>query len=125
MNMDGLVTALGAETVDWNNKTLCCGGSLSVTQTEIALDLTRKIVSDARAAGADVVAVSCPMCQANLDARQHQLEREPGSNGAGEVPILYFTQLMALALGLGDKGAALGKNMVDARPLLRQKVVLS
>ncbi len=118
MNMDRLITALGATVVDWSAKTSCCGGSLSLTQTDIALDLTRKILTNAQAAGADVVAVSCPMCHANLDARQHQLALGTQPGGSGEIPILYFTQLMALAFGLGEKAAALTKNMVDPRPRL-------
>jgi heterodisulfide reductase subunit B len=107
--------------VDWSAKTTCCGGSLSLTQTDIALDLTRKILTNAQAAGADVVAVSCPMCHANLDGRQRQLALDPQPGRPGEIPILYFTQLMALAFGLGEKAAALTKNMVDPRPQLSRQ----
>ena len=118
MNMDRLVTALGATVVDWSAKTSCCGGALSLTQTSIALDLTRKILTNAQAAGAELVAVSCPMCHANLDGRQRQLALGAQPGESGEIPILYFTQLMALAFGLGEKAAALTKNMVDPRPRL-------
>jgi heterodisulfide reductase subunit B len=58
------------------------------------------------------------MCHVNLDARQHQLVLGPQPGGSGKIPILYFTQLMALAFGLGEKAAALTKNMVDPRPRL-------
>lgn len=119
-NMDRLVEELGATTVGWSAKTWCCGGSLSVTRTDIALDLTRRILADARSAGADIVAVSCPMCHANLDARQHQLGLERAGEPE-EIPILYFTQLMALAFGLGEDAAALTRNLVDPRPLLARK----
>jgi heterodisulfide reductase subunit B len=57
----------------------------------------------------------CPLCHTNLDARQFQMKLE------GETPVLYFTQLMALALGLTEKDAALNKNLVDPRPLLKSK----
>ena len=58
------------------------------------------------------VAVACPLCHANLDGRQaHMGLNEP-------IPVLYFTQLMALAFDLGDKAAAPGKNLVNPRPLL-------
>ena len=125
MVMDRLVAALGATTLDWGHKTSCCGASLSVTKTEIALELSGKIIDDARAVGADVIAVACPLCHTNLDDRQPQMSRAAdGDASAGRVPVLYFTQLMALAFGLGDKSAALAKNMVDPRPVLVKRGVL-
>lgn len=117
MDMDHLMTTLGAESLDcWSHKTSCCGASLSVTSTEIALDLSRRILEDARAVGADAVAVACPLCHMNLDARQQQMGLEE------PMPILYFTQLMALAFGLGPKATALDKNLVDPRPVLRDRL---
>jgi heterodisulfide reductase subunit B len=125
MILDHLVAALGATTVDWGHKTSCCGASLSVTRTEIALELSGKIIADARAAGADVIAVACPLCHTNLDDRQPQMSLAAGDDtSSGLVPILYFTQMMALAFGLGGKSAALGKNTVDPRPVLAQKGLL-
>jgi len=113
--MDDLLRALGAEVLDWSYKTSCCGASLSVTQTGVAINLSRRILEEARAVGADAVAVACPLCHMNLDGRQAQL-------GLDEpIPVLYFTQLMALAFDLGEKAAALGKNMVDPRPVLQEK----
>lgn len=119
MDMDRLMTALGAESLDWSYKTSCCGASLSVTNTEIALDLSRRILENARAVGADVVVVACPLCHTNLDARQHQMGLEE------PIPILYFTQLMALAFRLGTKAMALEKNMVAPHPVLEAKDLIS
>jgi heterodisulfide reductase subunit B len=116
MEMDRLVESLGAESLDWSYKTSCCGASLSVTNTEIALQLSRKILENAQAVGADAVVVACPLCHTNLDARQHQMGMD------SPIPILYFTQLMAVAFGLDDKAAALKKNAVDPRPLISEKV---
>ncbi len=118
VEMDRLVSALGAIPVDWGGKTTCCGASLSITRTDIVLDLSAHILAEARAAGADALVVACPLCHANLDGRQHQMTF---TDGAGEMPVLYFTQLMALAFGLGAKAAALSKNMVDPKPLLDAK----
>jgi len=115
MDMDELVAALGAEVLDWSYKTTCCGASHSLTRPDIVLDLSSKIIKHAREAGAEAIALACPMCHANLDARQFQM-------GLDEpLPILYFTQLMAVAMGLPEKAAALKKNLVDPRPLLRSK----
>ena len=130
-DMDHLMSALGATPVDWSGKTTCCGASLSATRTDIVLDLSARLLADARAAGAEAVAVACPLCHANLDGRQHQMKPSSpvgnfsdGSGARGEVPIFYFTQLMALAFGLGEKAAALSKNMVDPQPVLQTKGIL-
>lgn len=111
--MDRLVAALGGEAVDWSYKTDCCGGSLSLTKTELALALTRKLLLAARAMGANVITTSCPMCHVNLDARQSQLGLD------FQMPVLYITQLMGLAFGLPARRLGLGKHMVSPQPVLR------
>ncbi|MBI3913876.1 MAG: 4Fe-4S dicluster domain-containing protein [Chloroflexi bacterium] len=117
--MDDVMKTLGATVLDWGSKTMCCGASLSATLTEIALDLSANILSDARAVGADAVVVACPLCHLNLDARQHQMK-----HAGKEIPVLYISQLVALAFGMDEKAAALAKNMVDPKPLLREKGLL-
>jgi heterodisulfide reductase subunit B len=117
-DMDEIVAALGAEVIDWSYKTQCCGAVHSLTRPDIVLSLSSKLVDHARAAGADAIAVACPLCHTNLDARQFQMDIEEA------MPVLYFTQLMALALGLPEKEAALQKNLTDPRPLLRSKGIL-
>jgi heterodisulfide reductase subunit B len=115
LEIDELMTALGIEVVDWSYKTSCCGGGLSLSRTDIVHKLSSNLIKHAREAGADVIAVGCPMCHNNLDARQFQMEiGEP-------MPVFYFSQLMALAFGLPDKAVALSKNLVDPRPLLKSK----
>jgi heterodisulfide reductase subunit B len=117
-DMDELVEALGAEVLDWSYKTSCCGAAHSLTRPDIVVNLSGDLLSHAREAGADVVAVACPLCHLNLDARQFQM-------GLDEpMPVLYFTQLAALALGLPEKAAAFNKNLVDPRPVLEEKGLL-
>jgi heterodisulfide reductase subunit B len=118
-DMDELMEALGAEVVDWSYKTSCCGAAHSLTRTDIVLDLSSNLVEQARAAGADAIAVACPLCHLNLDARQFQMELEE------PMPVMFFTQLMSLALGLPEKNAALNKNIVDPRPLLKEKQIIN
>lgn len=113
--LDDLVAALGADVLDWSYKTTCCGAAHSLTRPDIVLDLSSILIREAKLAGAEAIAVACPLCHTNLDARQFQMDLEE------EMPILYFTQLMALALGLSPREAALNKNLVDPRPLLKQK----
>ncbi|MBS1248852.1 MAG: 8-methylmenaquinol:fumarate reductase membrane anchor subunit [Chloroflexi bacterium] len=117
-DMDELMEALGAEVHDWSYKTACCGAAHSLTRPDIVLDLSGKIITHAREAGAEAIVVSCPLCHLNLDARQIQMELDE------TMPILYFTQLMALALGLPPKAASLHKNIIDPRPLLREKELI-
>jgi heterodisulfide reductase subunit B len=119
MKMDYLMRALGAETVDWSYKTDCCGGALTLTQTPLALEMTGKILRNAHDCGADAVVTVCPLCHMNLDARQSQIDLD------FQMPILYATQLMTLAFGLGSKASALHKNLVDPRPVLEEKGLLT
>jgi heterodisulfide reductase subunit B len=114
MEIDRVVERLGATALDWSYKTECCGGSLSLTRTDIALNLTRKILENARAVGADVVTTACPLCHVNLDARQAALNLEK------PMPILFISQLMGLAFGIEAHALALEKNMVDTRALVAQ-----
>jgi len=117
-DMDEIMTALGAEVLDWSYKTCCCGAAHSLTRPDIVVKLSGNIITHARQAGADVIAVACPLCHVNLDARQFQMDVEE------PMPIMFFTQLMSLALGLPEKEAVLQKNMVDPRPLLREKGII-
>jgi heterodisulfide reductase subunit B len=112
MTMDRIIEALGAEVVDWDDKVSCCGASLSMTRTDIVLEMSGGILENARARGADVVAVACPLCHTNLDGRQTQMEGQP------ILPALYFTQLMAIALDMPES-AVLSRNMIDPRPALQ------
>ena len=114
-DMDRLLEGLGAEVVDWSYKTSCCGAAHSLTRPDIVIELSSDLIGHARQAGADVIAVACPLCHTNLDARQFQMNIDT------PMPVLFFTQLMAIALDLPLKFAALEKNLTDQRPLLREK----
>jgi heterodisulfide reductase subunit B len=119
MNMDRVVSALGAEVLDWDGKTRCCGAGLVATVPERGLELCRWLVDQAVSVGADCIAVACPLCHANLDGRQLQM---PDLDE--RMPIIYFTQLMSLAFGQDPKVAGLHKNLVDTYPLLRQRGII-
>lgn len=116
MGMDRLMEVLGITPLDWSYKTRCCGVSLGITQLPIALELSRKILKNAKKVGADAIVVACPLCHVNLDARQKQIEEE-FKESIG-LPILYFTQLMGLAFGSKKEELGLDKHFVDPMPLL-------
>ncbi|MGD2147618.1 MAG: heterodisulfide reductase-related iron-sulfur binding cluster [Anaerolineae bacterium] len=114
MSMDNIVRALGGEPVDWSYKTACCGGSLGISQTDVALELSVKILENAKACGADLMVSACPLCQVNVESRQMQMDL------GFDLPVLYLTQLMTLAFGMGAKEAVLSKQIVDPGPVLRE-----
>lgn len=122
MNMDHLMEAFGAEALDWSYKTDCCGGSLSLSTLDIALDLSHQILENAIDVGADVIATACPLCHANLDLRQKQINEEFG--GKFDIPIVYFTQLMGVAYGLDAKTLGIDKHFTDGVGLLKAKGLL-
>ena len=114
--MDRLMRALGAEAVPFSAKMKCCGGAVLLSHAHIAVDLTGKVLLAAKEAGADCVVLACPMCQVALDLYQSRVER--ASKTQFDLPILYFTQLMALALGVERKQLTLKRHIVSPAPLL-------
>jgi len=115
-SMDDLIGAIGAEAVDWPFKTECCGASLSLTTSNVVARLRHRELSMAREAGAECIAVACPLCQVNLDLRQADAAKAHGA--VPETPVLYVTQLLGLALGLSDQDLGIGALTVDAKTLL-------
>ena len=110
-----LMSAIGAEPVPYSLKLKCCGGSLLISNRIAALSMVRNLLQDAEANGAAVIATACPMCQVNLECYQQQVNQEFGTKF--EVPVVYFTQLMGLALGIPGKKLGIGKEIVAATPL--------
>ena len=87
-SMDRLMSALGAEVLNWGYKTDCCGGSFALTKVEIVLRLSREILEGAKEAGAQAIVVACPLCQVNLDTRQVEIEKAYGAQF--NMPIYYL-----------------------------------
>ena len=115
-SLDELLRAVGAEVVDFPLKTHCCGGHMTQISAETAYTLIHRLLSTAAEYQADVIAAACPMCQLNLDAYQSAVNKAFGTHF--EIPVLYFTQLVGLALGLEAEALGLGREMVPAREAL-------
>ena len=109
--MDDIVKAIGAEAVDWEFKTNCCGGGFTLSKPDIVIKLTHDILEGAIDAGANAIAVACPMCHANLDMRQQVIEKEYGRRF--NIPIVYISELIGLALGLKPKDLGMDKHFID------------
>ncbi len=112
---EDLLSAIGAEPVQYALKLKCCGGSLLISNREAALSMIRNLLKNAEESGADMIATACPMCQVNLECYQQQVNQEYGTRFS--MPVVYFTQLMGLALGVPGKKLGIGSEMVSATPL--------
>ena len=117
--LDNLMSALGAQAVDFPHKTECCGAYQTVDNPGIVAERTYAIITSARTRGADVVAVSCPLCAFNLDNRQRETaDLYPDFK---KMPILYFSQLLGIALGCPEEALRFDLHDVDPKPVLKRK----
>lgn len=113
---EDLLAATGAVPADFLLRLRCCGGALIITNREAALSMVRNLLEGAVRAGADMIATACPLCQVNLECYQRQVNREFGTDYT--VPVLYFTQLVGLALGIPADRLGIGSELVSASPAL-------
>jgi heterodisulfide reductase subunit B len=121
-SLENLVTALGGTPVNFSHKTECCGAYQTVDKPKIVADKTYQILTAAQDQGANIVAVSCPLCAFNLDHRQETtLEIHPDLH---TMPIVYFSQLMAIALGGDESVLRLDLHHTPPGPLLTESGLL-
>jgi heterodisulfide reductase subunit B len=111
-----LMTAIGATPVDFTYKVRCCGGSLIITSREAALTMVRDLLQNAQDSEAEVIATACPLCQTNLEIYQMQVNQEFGTDFS--IPVMYFTQLLGLSLGLPPKKLGIGTEFVSTNKIL-------
>ncbi|MDD5297145.1 MAG: CoB--CoM heterodisulfide reductase iron-sulfur subunit B family protein [Rhodocyclaceae bacterium] len=117
--MENLATALGATPVPFPAKTECCGAYHVVDRPDIVARRTERIVGSAHDHQADLVLVSCPLCAHNLDHRQADAKRlNPDFH---HLPVLYFTQAMAIALGCADAALDLDLHHIAPQPVLADR----
>jgi heterodisulfide reductase subunit B len=114
--LEDLVRALGADVVDFPLTTSCCGGHMTQIGPETAFELIRRLVADADERGAHLMVTVCPMCQLNIDAYQGEMNQYLGTHY--HMPILFFTQLMGLALGKEPGELGIGTELVSSRNAL-------
>ncbi|MDQ5984854.1 MAG: heterodisulfide reductase subunit B2 [Syntrophus sp. SKADARSKE-3] len=119
--MDRLIDAMGGVALDWPHKVECCGGSLTLTRSDLVVNLSEAVIAMAKESGAECIAVACPMCQINLDMRQEDIFKATGRRY--NMPIIYITQLMGSCLGMSND--ALGLNKLVVSPQTAMKSVRS
>ncbi len=117
--IERFISSLGGSPVmNWEAKSRCCGSYHTVDNKAIVIKSVKGIIENAREFGAETIITSCPLCAFNLDNRQEDIMKEfPDFD---PMPVFYFTQLLGLALGLGDEVLGLDDNCIDPRPLLKR-----
>ena len=119
--MDDLLAAAGAQIVDFPLKTSCCGGAHTLSDCDTSTRLVINILNAAEAAGADVIATECPTCHAGLE--MHQIRAEKKFKVKTQVKMLYFTQLLGLALGLSPRKVGVHENISDSMAMVRERIL--
>jgi heterodisulfide reductase subunit B len=107
--LDQILAALGADVRPWSFKTDCCGGSLTISKTGIVVGMVDRLMAMAREAGANCLVTACPVCTANLDMR---------ASTDAALPVFYFTELAALAMGLEGPEGWFKLHRTDPLPLM-------
>jgi heterodisulfide reductase subunit B len=114
--LDELLIALSAEPVDYAEKLDCCGAALMRSHPDSALSLAGSKLKAVQKLGVGGMVVSCPDCQLMFDAKQKEAGTTVGANL--NVPVVYFSQLLGLALGIDEKKLGLNLNQSPAEELL-------
>ncbi len=113
-SLEDLCRIVGATPVDYAQKARCCGGMLTSGVPTVGLRLVEILLCEAKAADADAIVTTCPLCQYNLEVYQDRLCKAKGTDI--RLPILYFTQLLGMALGIDDH--TLGMDQLLRVPLV-------
>lgn len=117
--LEKLMAALGANPVDFPHKTECCGAYQTVDKPQTVARRTFQILTSAMERGAEAVVVACPLCAFNLDHRQKRtVQLYPEFKN---LPIFYFTQMLAIALGCPEESLRLDLHDLDPKPVLKKK----
>jgi len=116
-----LLTVLGAEVVDNPFKIECCGSYHTVEEKNLVSNRAYRITKFAVDRGSDAIVLSCPLCRFNLDVRGKEAEKI--YKNYKQIPVYYYTQLIAVALGLDPKCCGFEEHAVDPTLLLKKKGV--
>lgn len=119
--MDIAMRLIGADAIDWNFKTECCGAGFSVSRTDLVNKLSGNIIQDAIDRGAEAIIVACPMCQSNLDMRRPGIDKYLGHKT--DIPILYITQAIGLACGVSEKELGIQRHFVPVNLKFNKSVI--
>lgn len=114
--LDKLVETVGGTPLEkYEQKVTCCGGALAFSEPEKSQKQIKDIVESAYDAGADMIVTPCPLCQANVEIYQSEINKHHGTKFA--MPVTYYSQLMAVAYGATPKQAGLDGHVIKPTKL--------
>jgi heterodisulfide reductase subunit B len=114
--LDEIIALTGATVVDYQNKKRCCGGPVLAVDEKTSLSVAKGKLDDIKEAGADIINLICPFCSVMYDSNQKGIETQ--FNVAYNLPVLYLTQILGLAMGMDRKELGLNLNVVKTKDVL-------
>jgi heterodisulfide reductase subunit B len=121
--LEDIMQLTGAEVVNFPYRNECCGSYQTLRRPDIIIERTRTIINAARNNGADFVLVSCPLCLFNLEEKQRDVGEK--HYGFKELPVIYFTQLLAFSLGVDATGIRFDLNLHNPMDVIENKGILT
>lgn len=113
--LDKLIETVGGEAVAYDQKVTCCGGALAFSEPDKAQKQIRDIVESAYDHGAEMIVTPCPLCQANVEVYQSEINKKQDTRF--NMPVLYYSQLLAVAYGGTAAEAGLDGQIIRASRL--------
>jgi len=117
-SLDQLIEVTGAESLDYEKKNLCCGGGILGIDEDIALTMSGEKLDAIKAAGADAIVLVCPFCDIMYDINQKKIGTKFDKDYG--IPVLYYPQLLGLALGIKPDDLGLAMNRVSTKDLIEK-----
>lgn len=118
--IDELMKSIGCEVIDFPYKTECCGAYLTVSSDDVVVRCSYNILNSAKKSSADAIVTTCPLCFYNFDVKQKDIKEK--YSDFKEIPVFYFTELMAIALGAENLNFS--EHYIKPDNLLRDKNLL-
>lgn len=117
-SLDELVWLTGAESIDYKEKTKCCGAGVLAINEELAHSMARNKLLELSQDTVDALVVICPFCSIMFDDNQRKIEQK--FQEQYNLPVLYYPQLLGMALGIDEKALGLRMNRVSTKRLLEK-----
>ena len=118
VSLDKLIQATGAPAVEYTTKTACCGGGILAISQDIALKLAKAKLDELHTMKADALVSICPFCSVMYDANQKSVETD--FEGDYDLPVLYYPQLLGLALGIPSKELEFKRNRIKPKEMVQR-----
>jgi heterodisulfide reductase subunit B len=115
-SLDELVKLTGAKVIDYQGKKKCCGGPVLPVDEKVALSVTKEKLDNIAVTDANAMCLVCPFCSVMYDSNQKSIESEYDTTY--NLPVLYLTQILGIAMGFDRKALGLNMNVVKTKDLL-------